>query len=65
MSFDQAEQFIVQQAAREAQMREARKGTAAPLGGFSSALPSLTERPRALHVIETEAAVHFALARRA
>jgi TonB family protein len=38
MSFDQAEQFIVQQAAREAQMREARKGTAAPLGGFSTSV---------------------------
>jgi len=36
MSFDEAEQFVAQQAAREAAMRDARKANPSPPGGFSS-----------------------------
>jgi TonB family protein len=38
MSFDQAEQFVTQQAARDVQMREASKGNPSQIGGYSTSV---------------------------
>jgi TonB family protein len=43
MSFDQAEQIVMRQAARDAEMRAARKGNSAQTGGFNASVTQTIE----------------------